>query len=154
MRLILAGAALLAVSAAACRPAALKDEDQAAMRAAADSFNAYFRADRDSATVNLFAENAVFLPPNTGPVEGRPAIRAFFEGLPAIPDFTHTVLEIDGRDDLAYVRGTYSYTMPATGRNPAVQDHGKFVEIRRRQADGRWLVTIDIFNSDVPVPTR
>lgn len=152
MRLMV-GAALAAAIAAACQPAALKDEDKAAMRASVDSFNLYFRTDRDSAVAMEFAENGVMLPPNMGPVEGRAAILAFFQGFPAVADFTAVPIDIDGRGDLAYVRGTYSYTMPAQGRNPAMQDHGKFVEIRRKQADGRWLVTVDIFNSNVPVPT-
>ena len=148
MRLMLG---LLVVAAlAACGPAALKDEDRAAMRAAADSFNAYFRSNNDSAIAGLFAELAIFMPTNMGPVEGRPAILAFFQAAPAIPDFTHTPVEIDGRGDLAYVRGTYSYSVPAQGGTPAMQDHGKYLEIRRRQADGRWLVTLDIFNSDLP----
>jgi ketosteroid isomerase-like protein len=44
--------------------------------------------------------------------------------------------------------------MPTPDGKSAVGDHGKFLEIRRRQADGRWLVAADIFNSDQPVPTR
>ena len=31
-------------------------------------------------------------------------------------------------------------------------DSGKFLEIRRRQADGRWLIPRDIGNSDIPLP--
>ena len=150
MRLMLG--VLIVATLAACRPATLKDADKTAMRAAADSFNAYFRADNDSAIAALFAENAVLMPPNMGPVEGRAAILAFFKGFPALPDFTHTAIDVDGQGDLAYVRGTYSFSMPAVGQTPAMQDHGKFIEIRRRQADGRWLVTADIFNSDVPLP--
>lgn len=150
---LMAGVAVAAAVAAACGPAALKDEDKAAIRAAVDSFNQYFRTDRDSAVAQEFAENGVMLPPNMGPVEGRAAVLAFFQGFPAIADFTAVATDIDGSGDLAYVRGTYSYTMPAQGRNPAMQDHGKFVEIRRKHANGRWLVTVDIFNSSVPVPT-
>lgn len=152
MRLTIAALLGIATIAACSSATPLKDEDKAVMRASADSFNVYFRTDNDSAIANMFAENAVFMPPNMGVVEGRAAIRAFFESFPAIPDFTGVIIEVEGRDDLAYVRGTYSYTMPAVGRNPAVQDHGKFVEIRRRQTDGKWLVVVDIFNSDLPLP--
>jgi ketosteroid isomerase-like protein len=34
--------------------------------------------------------------------------------------------------------------------NP-VADHGKFVEVWKKQADGKWKVVEDIFNSDVPM---
>lgn len=148
--------ALLAFAAVACRPAPppLTEADMTAIRAVGDSFMVFFRTNRDSALAALYTENAVLMPPNQGPVEGRAAIRAFFEGYPALPDFTGTPVEIDGRGDLVYVRGTYQFTVPAMGRTPATVDRGKFLEIRRRQTDGRWLVHIDIFNSDVPVPTR
>jgi ketosteroid isomerase-like protein len=153
MRLTLLLLLLSVATLAACNTAKpLTEEDKAAMRASTDSFNLFFRTDRDSAIAAGFTETAVMLPPNVGIVEGRAAILAFFQSIPAIPDFTGQVIEIDGRGDLAYVRGIYTYTAPAVGRIPAYQDHGKFVEIRRRQADGRWLVAVDIFNSNVPPP--
>ena len=146
-------ASLLAVAAvAACSAKPLKEEDKAAMRASVDSFNVFFRTDRDSAIADGFTETAVMMPPNIGLIEGRAAILAFFQSFPAITDFTGQAIEIDGRGDLAYIRGIYSYTVPAEGRTPSYLDHGKFVEIRRRQADGRWLVAVDIFNSNVPPP--
>lgn len=43
-------------------------------------------------------------------------------------------------------------TMAPPGAPGPVKDSGKYVEVRRRQADGRWLVAVDIFNSDVPIP--
>ena len=141
---------------AACRvaPPSLSDQDKTAIRAVTDSFVAYFHAGRDSGNASLYTENATLLPPNHGIVEGRPAILAFFQSYPALPDFVATTIDIDGRGDLAYARGTYSFSMPAAGGQPPVNDHGKFLEIRRRQADGRWLIVADMFNSDVPLPTR
>lgn len=146
----------LIVLLAACRvaPPPLADADKTAIRAVGDSFVVMFRADRDSAQAELYTENAVLMPPNMGVVEGRAAIRAFFQNYPAISDFAGTAIEVDGRGDVAYVRGTYAYTIPAGGGRPAVPDHGKFLEIRRRQPDGKWLIAVDIFNSDVPLPTR
>jgi len=51
------------------------------------------------------------------------------------------------------VRGTWTLAIAAAGRTPAIEDHGKFLEVRRKQADGSWLMVADIFNSDVPLPT-
>ena len=31
-----------------------------------------------------------------------------------------------------------------------VADRGKFVEVWKKQADGKWKVVADIFNSDLP----
>lgn len=147
---------VLIVGLAACQatPPPLSDADKTAIRAVTDSFVAYIRGNRDSASASLFTEDAVWMPANRGIVEGRPAILAFFQAGPALPGFTLMNIDIDGRGDLAYVRGTYAFTMPTADGKSAVSDHGKFLEIRRRQADGRWLVAADIFNSDQPVPTR
>jgi uncharacterized protein (TIGR02246 family) len=140
----------------ACQPAPAKlsDADIAAIRASADSFAANALARRDSANAALFAPNGVFMPPNQPAVEGRAAIQAWFGAFPAMSEFTLQLVEIDGRGDVAYVRGTYALTIAAAGRTPAMSDHGKYLEIRRRQADGRWLTALDMFNSDVPLPSR
>ena len=31
----------------------------------------------------------------------------------------------------------------------SVEDVGKYIEIRRKQADGSWLLDVDMFNSDL-----
>lgn len=140
----------------ACQPvpARLSEADIAAIRAGAASFVANALARRDSANAALFTENGVFLPPNEPAVAGRAAIQAWFSAFPPMSDFKTQIVEIDGLGDLAYVRGTYSLTIAAAGRTPAISDHGKYLEIRRRQSDGRWLTMYDMFNSDVPLPTR
>jgi len=148
--------AVLALAALACRPAPppLTDADKAAMRAVTDSFTAYVVSGRDSAAAALYMETASLMPPNQGIVEGRAAIRAWIDAFPPLSEFTATPLEIDGRGDLAYLRGTYQFTIAAAQGRPAMPDHGKFLEIRRRQPDGKWLVAVDMFNSDLPLPAR
>jgi ketosteroid isomerase-like protein len=137
---------------AACRvaPPALSDLDRAAIRAVTDSFVVNARARRDSANALLYTETAAFMPPNSGIAEGRAAIRAWFAAFPPMSDFTLTPVEIDGRGDLAYVRGTYSLKIVGPNGRQVGEDHGKYLEIRRRQPDGRWLMAVDIFNSDLP----
>jgi ketosteroid isomerase-like protein len=39
-------------------------------------------------------------------------------------------------------------TVHPDGAPGPVEDQGKFLEIRRRQPDGSWLLAVDIFNSD------
>ena len=149
MRPIVPGLILLL---AACRvaPPALADEDKASIRAATDSFVANARARRDSANALLYTENAAFMPPNAGIAEGRAAIRAQLAAFPPMSDFTLTPIEIDGRGDLAYVRGTFSFKIVGPDGHQVGEDRGKYLEIRRKQPDGKWLIVADIFNSDVP----
>ncbi|MGH7528775.1 MAG: YybH family protein [Gemmatimonadales bacterium] len=147
---------LVVIAAAACGQARpISEADKAAIRAASDSFGVLARDQRDSAIALLYTENAVLMAPNLGVVEGRAAIRAFFGMLPAMSLFRLTPVDIDGRGDLAYVRGTYTLTMSGPGGEPLV-DRGKYVEIRRRAGGREWPIAIDIFNSDLPggaIPT-
>lgn len=104
----------------------------------------------------LFLDDAVLNPPNEPAVKGRATIRAWLEKFPPMTDFKLENVRIEGRDDLAYVLGTYTLTFVPPGAPGPVRDAGKFVEIRRRQADGRWLVAVDMFSSDLPAtpPTK
>ena len=59
------------------------------------------------------------------------------------------VEEIDGYGDIAYVTGRYAMTLQPEGAPGPIDDRGKYIEIRRKQADGSWLLARDIFNSDL-----
>ena len=132
--------------------AALSSADIAAIRASEEAFAQNAKTRNDSANAAQYTESAVFMPPNQPAVTGRAAIGRWMSGFPPMSDFGLTPIDIDGRGDLAYVRGTYSLTIAASGKVPAMPDHGKYVEIRRKQPDGSWLMAVDIFNSDVPAP--
>src|SRR5262249_20915537 len=98
--------------------------------------------------VGLYAEDAVFMPPHQPAVQGRAALRAWMEAFPPLSLFEVQVDEIDGRADLAYARGRYWMKFQPEGASEPVGDFGKYVEIRKKQPDGSWLLTVDIFNSD------
>ena len=96
---------------------------------------------------NLYTEDAVFMPP--GPTAtGRSEIRKWMEAFPPASKFELQIDEIDGQDDLAYVRGHFHMVMHPEGAPEPVEDHGKYVEVRRKQADGSWLMSVDTFNSN------
>ena len=97
----------------------------------------------------LFLDDAVVNPPNEPAVKGRAAIRAWLEKFPPITEFKLNNVKVEGRQDLAYVLGTYTMTI-APGSPGPVKDSGKFVTALRRQPDGRWLVAVDMFSSDLP----
>lgn len=69
---------------------------------------------------------------------------------PPIGEFRLTAEEVDGRGDIAFVSGTYAMTLTPPGASEPIKDTGKYVEIRRKQTDGRGLIAVDIFNSDLP----
>lgn len=144
---------VILISLIACQPsgpAALTDADKAAIEASSQAWMESAQANDWSTLATKYSEDAVFMPPNQPAVEGRDNIQAWFEALPPVSAMEIKTVDIDGNGDLAYVQGTYIMTVAPEGLEP-VTDTGKFIEIRRKQADGSWLLIRDIFNSDLPV---
>ena len=147
----------LALTSTACQPPAqeagpLSDEDVAAIEASSESFVEAILAGNWAGVAALYTEDAVLMPPNQPAVQGRANIEAWMGAFPRLTDFSLETVEIDGRGDLAFVRGTASWTMMPEGAPEPIQETAKYVVIRRRQPDGTWLIAVDIFNSDLPLP--
>lgn len=96
------------------------------------------------ALTQLYTEDAVLLPPDHQPIQGRDAIADFWrQGTDPGLEVTTLRLEVDG--DIGYLVGRYH--LPPTEEEPA--DSGKYVMCLKRQGDGAWKLTADIWNSSV-----
>jgi len=94
-----------------------------------------------TALASLYAEDAMLLPPDHEPIRGREAIGAFWrQGTDEGLEVTNLAVEVDG--NLGYLVGRYH--LPATDEEPA--DSGKYVMCLKRQRDGSWKLTADIWN--------
>jgi ketosteroid isomerase-like protein len=133
----------------ACQPSAapLTETDHAAIREVHVRFTRYILAGQADSLGLLYTEDAVVMAPNFPAAAGRAAIVDFNRMFPPVASFVLTIDDVGGSGDVAYVRGTYRMTMAVEG---APADTGKYIEIRRRQADGTWLLAADIFNSNLP----
>lgn len=150
-------AALFLVLLAACKcmdcaaPETCSNSLSAADRTAlATNSEAWLKAVRASdwdAVAASYAEDAMLLPPDQPVVIGRDGIRAWFAAFPPLVSMTTKDVEVEGCCDLAYVRGTYQLEV-RTSETSTHHETGKFIEIRRKQADGTWLKLRDIFNAD------
>jgi uncharacterized protein (TIGR02246 family) len=110
---------------------------EAAVQRYVDASN---RGDAD-ALASLYADDAVLLPPDHEPVRGRAAIGEFWrQGTDEGLEVTTLTVEVQG--DLGYLVGRYR--LPETDEEPA--DSGKYVLCLKRQRDGAWKVTADIWN--------
>jgi uncharacterized protein (TIGR02246 family) len=105
-------------------------------------------------TVSYYTDDASLLPPNAPIATGKQAIRAVWATMLS-PDTTVSwqvsKSDVAHSGDLAYVMGTYQIA----AKNPqgkSQEDHGKMVEVWKKQADGKWKTVADIFNSDMPLP--
>jgi len=134
------------------QPAELSQQDIAAIQAIAGKWTTAQMAADWTAMGGLLADNIALFPPNLAPVEGRDAAMKFLQGFPKLSAFTASSVDVSGRGDLAYDRGTYTFTTEAAPNAPSMSETGTYVAILRRQADGSWKVTRDIWHSDSPAP--
>ena len=128
----------------------LSATDIAAIQDVSDRFARHLVAREFDALSLLYTEDAVLMPPHHPAVESRAAIQAWLGHFPRVSRLTLTNHDVQGRADLAYVRGSYEMTLHPEGAPGPIEDTGKFVEIRKRQPDGSWLIAVDTFNSDKP----
>jgi uncharacterized protein (TIGR02246 family) len=136
-----AGVLILAV---ACMPAPTRG-DSSARKQIEEAVTHYVRATNEGdseALTSLYAEDAVLLPPDHVAIQGREAIGAFWsQGTDEGLEVRTLRIEVDG--NVGYLVG--SYHLPSTEEEPA--DSGKYVMCLRRQTDGTWKLTADIWNS-------
>ena len=144
-----------AITLTACQPqpGPWSEEEVAAIR---NTHAAYHEValDKDwDAVVTYYTTDAVIMPPNQPAVHGRDAIRDWYASFPPVTEVELPIVEIDGRGDIAYVRGTYALTMVIEGAPEPITDTGKNLAIWRKQEDGSWKIAVDTFNSDLPLPS-
>ncbi|MAK59412.1 MAG: DUF4440 domain-containing protein [Ponticaulis sp.] len=152
MKMISIPAVLVAITLAACQPTAIAitEEDRLAIEASSRHWvETYNRNDWDTLS-NLFTPDAILMPPNGPAVIGRSAIAEWEQTNEAGFRIAFDLQSIDGAGDTAYVRGRSCVFIP-DGAGKYGVDVGKFLEVRKRQSDGTWLIKADIFNSDLSV---
>jgi ketosteroid isomerase-like protein len=93
----------------------------------------------------------IMLIPNRQPIAGKAANDAAngraFEQFKFDEHWMPVETVVDG--DLAYQRGTFSVTAsPKSGSGPSRTTRGNFLRIYRRQSDGSWRMSRDMFSSD------
>jgi uncharacterized protein (TIGR02246 family) len=136
-------AAVLAAVSAGCSGGSpgLDSASRGAIEATVDRYvEASNEGDAES-LASLYADDAVLLPPDHEPIHGREAIGEFWQqGTDTGLEVTTLRLEVNG--DLAYLVGRYR--LPPTEHEEA--DSGQYVLCLKRQDDGSWKLTADIWN--------
>lgn len=124
--------------------------DKTAIAAMSDARAKAF-ADGDAAGIaRHFTEDAWLMAPDTPARQGRAGVQAYYQ---AIFDEYETELtsgydEVEVSGDLAYGRGSATVTLvPKAGGEPQTST-AKYINILRRQSDGIWKTTHDIWNAN------
>jgi ketosteroid isomerase-like protein len=99
----------------------------------------------------LFTEDVMIMPPNTPLMKGRAVWGQMFGGA-TFTEFNSNLIEVHGYGDIAYGRGTVTLTFQFEGAEESISESAKWIAIFRKQPDGKWLIAVDIWNSDLPLP--
>jgi ketosteroid isomerase-like protein len=106
-----------------------------------------------TAIVSYYSDGAVMLPPNAPMATDAVSIRKQWAAM-LTPDvdatWTPGRVEVATAGDLVYDVGTYTAITRATKKTAGSTDTGKYMSIWKKQADGSWKVTSQIWNSDLP----
>jgi ketosteroid isomerase-like protein len=124
--------------------------DEKALRDADDEWSKVAAAKDLDKTVSFYAESAVVLPPNQAVVTTKDGIRNLWKGfLDSLTDISWKTsrVEMAKSGDMGYLIGTYEMTL-----KDGSKDKGKYCEVWKKQADGKWKVSADMFSSDLPAP--
>lgn len=157
-RTTLLAALALALASTACQPAA---EEAATTEADLEAIKNVI--EREVAAANagdavafraIFTDDMATMPPNQQAVRGEqvePWLRAFFDQFSVqLEPYSNEQFVVAG--DWAFHLYSYEWTLtPKAGGDP-ITDKGKGIHILQRQPDGSWLLAVDTWNSDLPLP--
>ncbi len=141
LKLMLFLAAVAAL--AACAPPAA--QPSAELAATTETWETAFNAGDTATLTAAYAEDTRVMPPNGETVQGRAGVEAVFGAMIAsgVKGKLENIEAVTA-GDIGHKVGSYEIAMP----DGTVVDRGKFVELWK-QVDGQWLMTHDIWNSDL-----
>lgn len=99
---------------------------------------------------DMYADGARVMPPNSPMLPaGKQKIQEFWQGfINTGAKLSLSTTDVEAQGNVAIETGTYEVIMPDKTR-----DTGKFVVVWKREK-GAWKLATDIWNSDMPMPTR
>jgi ketosteroid isomerase-like protein len=135
----------------ACRGAGgLAPADDAAIRKQYDQLSrtcAGEEADPDACARLCYAEDAVIVLPGRPAIRGREAVAALWRSIEG-HTMSYEIDGLEGRDALAYARGTSTFSRAAGGASAS--QRWRWLDIWKKQADGTWQLTHDAASTEEP----
>jgi uncharacterized protein (TIGR02246 family) len=132
------------------------DADVQAIKNLETTWNQDYAGKEADKLAAYYANEAVLMAPGMAPAVGKDAIRTMIGQMvndPALSlKFQASKVDAAKSGDVAYSQGTYTMTMTDPNTKRVFNDHGSYVTVYRKQADGSWKVVSDIATSSVLPP--
>ncbi len=152
----LAGLFLL-LSGCATAPPPLADTRDADIKSLKDlekQWNAEWLAKDVDKVVAHYTDDAVIMSPGMPAASTADARKAMVKGLAEDAAgslmFASNSVEVAKSGDIGTTRGTYMMSMTDPATKKKMDDHGSYVTVYKKQADGTWKAFSDINVSEVP----
>jgi uncharacterized protein (TIGR02246 family) len=101
--------------------------------------------------LSFWTDDAVVLPPGLPAIIGKAALRQYVQSTMQIPGFritwTSTDVAFSPDGQLAYMFSRNTVTVNAPNGTPMMTE-GRAVTIWRREPDGEWRCSVDIWNAE------
>lgn len=148
--------ALVALVAGCSEPAANTDADVKALKDNEVQWNKDYEA-KDAAKITAhYADDAVLMNPGMPASKGKAAIQKTITDMAGDPalslKFEADHVEVAKGGDVGYTQGHYTMTMTDPATKKPMNDHGSYVTVYKKQADGSWKAVQDAAISEVPPP--
>ncbi len=144
---------LLGCTSAQQQPPDTRAADEAVIRKTDADWVKAAQSKQVDAWMAFYSDDAVVLPPNEKTANSKDRIRKAIAGLLGLPGLSikwqPARVEVARSGDIAYAYGAYELTTDDSKGKP-VTDHGKILEVWKKQADGGWKCIVDTWNSDLP----
>ena len=111
--------------------------------------------DKDAMAASLlYSEDASLLPPNEPIMTGRENIQKYWQAAldAGTTNVSVSTMSTGSNGDLGYEIGRFTLSYPGEDGKMIVEK-GKYTEILKRRADGKWISIYGIWNSD-PSPSE
>lgn len=114
-------------------------------------FGEGFRSNNAKAVAELYTDDAILLPPNSGMMKGKESVEAFWGGAMqmGIKDVVLSSVDLMIMGDFICEIGEYRLTIQPEGQEP-MEDQGKYLVIWKQDNEGIWKLHIDIWNTSTP----
>ncbi|HTT66885.1 MAG TPA: DUF4440 domain-containing protein [Gemmatimonadales bacterium] len=152
MRRVAAGACLLTFAVlGGCKsaPAPLTAADHAAAQAMDSAYSAAVAVGDVAGMTAGYSPDAMVQPPSMPMVKGMQAIRQFYQAMSSVKVTIQLTQETaDGSGDFMYTTGRYHYQQMPAETGPS--EDGKYLEVFRRGADGKWMLVAESWSPNAP----
>ncbi len=108
-----------------------------------------------AAAAIVYDENASILPPNEPMVTGRANIKEYWQGAINAGMIDAVVKTVDAKSegDIGYEIGTFTLRFKGL-HGDTIVEQGKYTELLKRNAEGKWISIYGMWNSNDPAVTE